>query len=103
MMRARIADQRREAREEEAAKLRNSVLSKTQITRGDKIRTYNYNQDRCTDHRAGIDVHGLPNVLEGGEKLDRIMDGARDWLVGRDIELLVTEEEAKEKESKGKK
>ncbi|KAJ4181011.1 Peptide chain release factor 1, mitochondrial [Fusarium falciforme] len=103
MMRARIADQRREAREEEAARLRNSVLSKTQITRGDKIRTYNYNQDRCTDHRAGIDVHDLPNVLEGGEKLDRIMDGARDWLVGRDIELLVTEEEAKEKESKDKK
>ncbi|KAI8715921.1 RF-PROK-I domain-containing protein [Fusarium sp. LHS14.1] len=103
MMRARIADQRREAREEEAARLRNSVLSKTQITRGDKIRTYNYNQDRCTDHRAGIDVHDLPNVLEGGEKLDRIMDGAKDWLVGRDIELLVTEEEAKEKENKNKK
>ncbi|KAM5350250.1 hypothetical protein ACJ41O_006755 [Fusarium nematophilum] len=100
MMRARIADQRREAREEEAAQLRNSVLSQTQITRGDKIRTYNYNQDRCTDHRAGIDVHGLPNVLEGGEKLDRIMDGARDWLVERDIELLVAGEEAKEQGKK---
>ncbi|WZH47693.1 Peptide chain release factor 1 [Fusarium acuminatum] len=100
LMRSRIADQRREAREEEASKLRNSVLSKTQITRGDKIRTYNYNQDRCTDHRAGVDVYGLPNVLEGGEKLDRIMDGAKDWLVSKDIELLMAEEEAKEKQTK---
>ncbi|KAM0553130.1 hypothetical protein ACHAPJ_007680 [Fusarium lateritium] len=103
LLRSRIADQRREAREEEASQLRNSVLSKTQITRGDKIRTYNYNQDRCTDHRAGVDVHGLPNVLEGGEKLDRIMDGAKDWLVGKDIELVMLEEEAKEKQAKGSK
>ncbi|KAI6776428.1 hypothetical protein HG530_000373 [Fusarium avenaceum] len=100
LMRSRIADQRREAREEEASKLRNSVLSKTQITRGDKIRTYNYNQDRCTDHRAGVDVYGLSNVLEGGEKMDRIMDGAKDWLVSKDIELLMAEEEAKEKQTK---
>ncbi|KAL6915545.1 hypothetical protein ACHAPO_011126 [Fusarium lateritium] len=102
LMRSRIADQRREQREQEASQLRNSVLSKTQITRGDKIRTYNYNQDRCTDHRAGIDVHGLPNVLEGGEKLDKIMDGVKDWLVSKDIEVLVAEEEIKEKD-KGKK
>ncbi|RGP69978.1 peptide chain release factor 1 [Fusarium sporotrichioides] len=104
LMRSRIADQRREQREQEASQLRNSVLSKTQITRGDKIRTYNYNQDRCTDHRAGIDVHGLPNVLEGGEKLDKIMDGVKDWLVSKDIEVLVAEEEIKEKDkTKGKK
>lgn len=103
IMRSRIADQRREKREAEAASLRNSVLSQHQITRGDKMRTYNYNQDRCTDHRAGLDVHNLPNVLEGGETLDKIMDGAREWLVGKDIALLVAEEEAKEKEkAKGK-
>lgn len=100
MLRSRIADQRREQREAEAAQLRNSVLSQTQITRGDKIRTYNYNQDRCTDHRAGLDVHNLPNVLEGGEVLDRIMDAARDWLVSKDIELLVAEEEVREKAKK---
>ncbi|KAH7145626.1 hypothetical protein B0J13DRAFT_595479 [Dactylonectria estremocensis] len=103
MLRSRIADQRREQREAEAAQLRDSVLSKTQITRGDKIRTYNYNQDRCTDHRAGLDVHNLADVLEGGETLDRIMDGARDWLIGRDIELVVAEEEAKSKAGEKKK
>lgn len=95
LLRSRIASQRAEAREEEAAKLRNSVLSKTQITRGDKIRTYNYNQDRCTDHRAGIDVHNLPDVLEGGDTLDKVMDAAKDWLVEKEIEAMVAEEEAK--------
>jgi peptide chain release factor 1 len=95
LMRSRIASQRAEQREEEAARLRNSVLSKTQITRGDKIRTYNYNQDRCTDHRAGIDVHNLPDVLEGGEVLDRVMDAAKEWLVGKDIQMVIAEEEAK--------
>ncbi|PTB68436.1 putative translation releasing factor RF-1 [Trichoderma citrinoviride] len=97
VLRSRIASQRAEQREEEAARLRSSVLSQAQITRGDKIRTYNYNQDRCTDHRAGIDVHNLPNVLEGGEMLDRVMEAAREWLVGKEVEMLVMEEEAKAK------
>ncbi|KHN94851.1 MFS monocarboxylate transporter [Metarhizium album ARSEF 1941] len=95
LLRSRIASQRAEQRAEAAARLRNSVLSQTQITRGDKIRTYNYNQDRCTDHRAGLDVHNLPDVLHGGETLDRVMDAAREWLVAREIDALVAEEEAK--------
>ncbi|KZZ89194.1 Peptide chain release factor class I/class II [Moelleriella libera RCEF 2490] len=95
LLRSRIASQRAEQREAAAASLRNSVLSQTQITRGDKIRTYNYNQDRCTDHRAGLDVHNLPDVLDGGETLDRIMDAAKEWLVGKDLEVVLAEEEAK--------
>ncbi|CAG9947500.1 unnamed protein product [Clonostachys rosea f. rosea IK726] len=70
-------------------------LLRSRIHRGEKIRTYNYNQDRCTDHRAGFDVHNLPDVLEGGETLDKVMTAAKEWLVGRDIELLTLEEEAK--------
>ena len=93
LMRSRIASQRAEQREEEAAKLRNSVLSQTQITRGDKIRTYNYNQDRCTDHRAGMDVHNLPDVLDGGETLDKVMDAAKEWLVNKEIELVTADSE----------
>ncbi|KAJ6782121.1 hypothetical protein PWT90_06662 [Aphanocladium album] len=99
LMRSRIAAQRAEQREEEAGRLRNSVLASTQITRGDKIRTYNYNQDRCTDHRAALDVHNLPGVLEGGDVLDKVMDAGREWLVGREIEMLIAEEEIKAKEA----
>lgn len=95
LMRSRIASQRAEKREEEASKLRDSVLAKTQITRGDKIRTYNYNQNRCTDHRAGMDVHNLPDVLQGGDGLDRLMQGAREAILTREIEALVASEGAK--------
>lgn len=94
VLRSRLASQRVEQREAEAARLRSSVLSQAQITRGDKIRTYNYGQDRCTDHRAGFDVHNLPNVLAGGETLERVMRAAKDWLVAHDIRALVAEEEA---------
>lgn len=94
LLRSRVAQQRREAREEEASRLRDTVLSKHKITRGDKIRTYNYNQDRCTDHRSGVDVHNLPDVLMGGESLDRIVDSVREWLVSSDIAAMMAEEEA---------
>lgn len=40
--------------------------------RSDKIRTYNFPQDRVTDHRIGLDLSNLPGVLEGN--LDRLID-----------------------------
>ncbi|KAI0855945.1 release factor [Xylaria cubensis] len=94
LLRSRLAQRRREEREEAAMALRNSVLSKDQITRGDKIRTYNYTQDRCSDHRSGLNVHNLPDVLDGGETLDRVMDSTKEWLIQRDIQALIAEEEA---------
>ncbi|KAI0812071.1 release factor [Xylaria sp. FL0064] len=94
LLRSRLAQKRREEREEAAWALRNSVLSKDRITRGDKIRTYNYSQDRCSDHRSGLDVHNLPDVLNGGETLDKIMASTKEWLIQRDIETVIAEEEA---------
>jgi peptide chain release factor 1 len=40
--------------------------------RSEKIRTYNFPQNRVTDHRIGVTVHQLPEVLEGG--LDPLFD-----------------------------
>ena len=34
--------------------------------RGDRIRTYNYPQNRITDHRIGVDVFDVPGTLAGG-------------------------------------
>lgn len=40
--------------------------------RADKVRTYNYPQNRVTDHRIGKDLFGLPGFLEGD--LDEMID-----------------------------
>jgi len=41
--------------------------------RSDKIRTYNWPQDRVTDHRVGVTVQGCDRVMEGEDSLDRIV------------------------------
>ncbi len=40
--------------------------------RSEKIRTYNFPQDRVTDHRIGKTVHDLPSVLDGD--LEELID-----------------------------
>ncbi|KAK4193115.1 putative peptide chain release factor 1, mitochondrial [Podospora australis] len=94
LLRSRIAQKRREEREEQARALRSSVLSQSQLTRSDKIRTYNYSQDRCTDHRPGLDMHNLPDVLRGGETLHKIITSVQTWMTEKDIQALLADEEA---------
>ncbi len=40
--------------------------------RSEKIRTYNYPQNRMTDHRIGLTIYNLPSVLEG--ELDQVFN-----------------------------
>jgi peptide chain release factor 1 len=67
-----IADQQAQL----AAERRSQVRS---LDRSERIRTYNYPQDRVTDHRIGLSVGDLAGVLEG-KGLDRIIEelAARD-------------------------
>jgi peptide chain release factor 1 len=63
VLRARLLDSR--IAEQEAARSR---LRKTQVGTGDrsaKIRTYNYPQNRVTDHRINLTLHELTKVLGG--------------------------------------
>lgn len=59
--------------EEENAKY--AAERRNQIGKGDRserIRTYNFPQNRLTDHRIGLSLHGLPQVMEG--TLDELID-----------------------------
>ena len=94
ILRARIAQAKREAREEEMAQLRLSVVGVAKMGRGDKVRTYNWSQQRVTDHRSGITLYHLDDILQGGESLDKVMDSVKAWLRERDVENLIADEEA---------
>ncbi len=63
ILRAKIFDFRREKQEAETARNR-----KEQVGSGDrsgKIRTYNYPDNRLTDHRIGLTLHSLSQILDG--------------------------------------
>lgn len=63
------------AKQEEEKRQRDSALRKSQIGSGDrseKIRTYNFPQDRLTDHRLKLSVHNLAQVMDG--QLQPIID-----------------------------
>ncbi|MCJ1273880.1 hypothetical protein MMC21_001673 [Puttea exsequens] len=94
VLRARLAQARREAREEERAQLRVSVVGVARMGRGDKVRTYNWSQQRVTDHRSGITIHNLDDMMGGGENLDKVIASVKEWLKMKDVETLIADEEA---------
>ena len=63
VLRARLYEQERLKQEAEVAEARRSQVGTGE--RSEKIRTYNFPQNRVTDHRAGLTLHRLPDVLDG--------------------------------------
>ncbi|HSP15524.1 MAG TPA: peptide chain release factor 1 [Thermoanaerobaculia bacterium] len=70
VLKARLYDIEQQKREAELSATRKSMIGSGD--RSEKIRTYNFPQDRVTDHRIGLTVHNLPGVMNGG--LDAIID-----------------------------
>ncbi len=70
VLRARLLDMERRKQEEKVSQQRRSQVGTGD--RAEKIRTYNFPQDRVTDHRIGLTLHNLPRVLEGD--LDHLID-----------------------------
>ncbi|HRP58064.1 peptide chain release factor 1 [Agriterribacter sp.] len=63
MMRTRLYEEQVRKQEEEIARRRKSLVSTGD--RSAKIRTYNYPQGRVTDHRIGLTVYNLDDVMNG--------------------------------------
>ena len=63
ILRARLYEQERQKQEAQVAAARRSQVGTGE--RSEKIRTYNFPQNRVTDHRIGLTVHRLPDVLDG--------------------------------------
>jgi peptide chain release factor 1 len=78
VLRARLYDIERQRKDAERAKARKSQVGSGD--RSERIRTYNFPQGRCTDHRINLTLY----------KLDRVMEGDLDELV----EALIAHDQA---------
>jgi len=70
VLKSRLWDLEEARRQEELSKTRRSQVQTGD--RSEKIRTYNFPQDRVTDHRISYTRHNLPGVLNG--ELDEFID-----------------------------
>jgi peptide chain release factor 1 len=70
VLRARLFERTQEEQQQKVASSRKSMVGSGD--RSERIRTYNFPQNRVTDHRVGLTLHRLDGVLEGD--LDEIID-----------------------------
>lgn len=75
MLRSKLAEHERDQRAAAEGDLRSSQVKSGD--RSDKIRTYNFPQDRLTDHRIGENFHNLPGIMEGD--IDDLVQALRAW------------------------
>ncbi len=71
VLRSRLYELELEEKEKERSQQRKSQVGSGD--RSERIRTYNYPQNRVTDHRIGLTLHKLEQTLEG--QLDEVIDG----------------------------
>ncbi len=69
-LRARLLQRAQDERQREEAATRRAQVGTAE--RSEKIRTYNFPQNRVTDHRVEVSIHNLASVMEG--ELDRFVD-----------------------------
>jgi len=69
---ARVYEARRSADAEQRSAERRSLIGSGD--RSERIRTYNYMQSRVTDHRIGLTIHGLEDMLAGAQTFTTITD-----------------------------
>lgn len=70
VLRTRLLDIEQRKQEEQITSDRRSQVGSGE--RVEKIRTYNYPQDRISDHRINLNLHNLPRFMDGG--IDELVD-----------------------------
>ena len=76
MLRAKIYEVEQQKHSDEISKNRREQVGSAE--RSEKIRTYNFPQDRITDHRISSSFYGLNKILDGN--LDEIITSLMDWV-----------------------
>jgi peptide chain release factor 1 len=84
VLRSRLMELELQKREVALSQTRKSQVGTGE--RSEKIRTYNFKENRITDHRLNISIYQLPAILEGGEGLDSLMTSLLSWDDRRKIE-----------------
>ncbi|MFH1129829.1 MAG: peptide chain release factor 1 [Pseudomonadota bacterium] len=90
ILRSRLLDMERTKQETERRDERRSQVGTGE--RSEKIRTYNFPQDRLTDHRIGMTCHNLAGILDGD--LEEIFDALRNHFQAEEYKQ-VSEKKAK--------
>jgi peptide chain release factor 1 len=65
VLRARLLDKLQEEQQTEISEERKSQIGTGD--RSERVRTYNFPQNRVTDHRVGLTLHRLDSVLDGDQ------------------------------------
>ncbi|MEF3080505.1 MULTISPECIES: peptide chain release factor 1 [Winogradskyella] len=86
VLRSRLYEEELRKRQAEASEKRKSMVSSGD--RSAKIRTYNYPQGRVTDHRIGLTLYDLSNIIDGD--IQKIID---ELMLAENTELLKASDE----------
>jgi peptide chain release factor 1 len=82
ILRSRLLERERERLADERSSERRAQVGSGE--RSEKIRTYNYPQSRITDHRSGVTLHRLEQVVQG--ELDPLLDEIHAIMSARALE-----------------
>ncbi|CDR98957.1 hypothetical protein [Sporisorium scitamineum] len=101
VLRARLLDRR--LKQEVEGNRERRLAQVASMDRSDRIRTYNFPQDRVTDHRINLSLNGIDAIMEGehdaGTGLDYIMESLRLESDACKVKALLENEEAEAAEA----
>jgi peptide chain release factor 1 len=72
ILRSKLYEKQRNEQQSSRDSLRGSMVGSGD--RSEKIRTYNFPEQRVTDHRIKLTVYKLSDLMSGGESLDEMID-----------------------------